>query len=143
LTPEYFIDVKKTAARGWKRVDVPDQHRHEERATLSVNKTIAGFAKRITGKTTLAEGNRRFGKGDYTILHDKKTQKDGVLALLFMDDWKTEWGGEFVLVKNGQTLLRFTPRPNTLLIVAREKGARSFVRYVSHKAKKQSFVVLG
>lgn len=138
----FLSDIKKVKvlyAKGWKEEYSPDVHRHE------VNKKkikLDAFIKEITGKNPLKISSMRFKHRSYTILHDKEKQKQGVLAFLFIDDWKEEYGGQIVFVKNGRTLASFTPRENTLLIVERKKGVKYFVKYVNHRAGKNALRII-
>ena len=108
---------------------------------MILNKLIGAFVRKLLGKPVRRETNRRFGHRDYTM-HEKEKQEAGIVAYLFPDDWNQDWGGNVVFVKAGTALGRFTPRKNTLLIVERNNGVRSFVKYVNHRAKKRKRTIL-
>lgn len=142
FTPTAFRTTQKELSKGWTTIDIPDQESHDIHKSIALSKDIAAFAKEITGKKPLTHVPRRFKHRSFTLMHDEKPEPAGVLAFLFLDNWNTEWGGEFVLYKKGQALARFTPQANTLLLVERKKGVHSFIRYVNHHAKKKSFRIL-
>ena len=127
----------------WTQKYVPDKYCFESHAPIPLQKEIAAFAREVTGKSPLDEGVRRFSHGSYTILHDREIQKPGVLALLFLDEWKEEWGGKIVLMKDGHTITSFIPQKNTLLLLERKKGERYFVKYVNNKARAKLRIVSG
>lgn len=143
LTPAAFQKIKREMAAGWKRVSIPDQYCHEARPSPGTMREVRSFAEAIAGKAPLKEGSRRFGHRDYTLMHDELPEQPGVLALLFLDDWDARWGGQLVFMRDGMTLGQFTPSANTLLVVERKKGVRSFVQYINHRAGKRKLMMLG
>jgi hypothetical protein len=146
LERKEFIALQQAKA-AWKENYVPDRHRFDEltrpvpRISTALG-AITKFIDDVTGKKPISEGIRQFHHQSFTLMHDKTMQKPAVVAYYFLDEWNEEWGGQIVFFKNGKTLGSFTPRANTLLIVERRKGVRSFVKYVNHKAGKRSFRVL-
>jgi hypothetical protein len=142
LTPHALERTGRACARGWTHTRIPDQNSYATRARLAVQDEIARFARSVAGKRPVPEGTRRFAHRDYTLLHDTLVQKRGTLALLFLEDFPHEAGGSIVFMRDGEMLGRFTPQRNTLLLVERTKGVRSFIHYVNHKAGKRTFTIL-
>jgi len=130
LTPD-GLQKARVSAKKWVHSTIPDQHSY---ATCKAKLGLADFVKRATGKKPIKQDSMLLRHRDFTLLHDEKKQRAGVIGLLFLFDWNKEWGGDFVLVKDGETLKRFTPKKNTLLLVWRKQGVQSFVKYVNHKA---------
>ena len=141
LTMEELARTRRSCARGWKKKIIPDRCGHEVKKTMIVNELIGAFVKKLLGKPVRRETNRRFGHRDYTM-HGKEKQEACIVAYLFPDDWNQDWGGNIVFVNAGTALGRFAPRKNTLLIVERKNGVRSFVKYVNHRAKKRKLTIL-
>jgi len=78
-----------------------------------------------------------FGQQNYTLLHDKILQPEGIFFQFeFTKSWNSEWGGYTSFVKGENELLRINPMPNTLTLVAQDQHTRSFVKYVNHLAEK-------
>lgn len=142
LMPQALIELAKETGRGWKRTAIPDRYSYETRAAPPAAKELRAFAKLVTGKEPLKETAKRFGHRDYTLMHDEAVEPAGILALLFLDGWDEAWGGQIVFVKDGETIGRFAPGANTLLLVERKKGVRSFVQYVNHHAGKRTFRII-
>ena len=126
----------------WSDAYAPDKYRFKTHAAIPLQQDIAMFVRMITGKTPLNQGVRRFSSGDYTILHDKEPQTPGIIALLFLEDWNEQRGGKIILMKEGETIASFTPQKNTLLIFERKNKERYFVKYVNHKAGKNTLTII-
>ncbi|KAG5457161.1 MAG: Oxoglutarate and iron-dependent oxygenase degradation C-term-domain-containing protein, partial [Olpidium bornovanus] len=94
---------------------------------------------------------RKFGCGDYTLLHDHAQEPEG-LDLVFScteataedsgagagDDcgaWDASWGGALHYVSGDENLLALQPGSNTLDLVYRIQPAQRFVKYVNHTAR--------
>lgn len=140
LDDEELKTTVRAYGRGWKRAYIPDRHSHETHTRRLPR--IAATVKAITGRFPLSESSRRFSHRDYTILHDQDAQRPGIVALLFLEDWDEEWGGYIAFVKHGKTLLKFTPRRNTLLIFERKDGVRYFVKYINHRAGRRRLTAI-
>lgn len=136
------ILLKRPALTRWKRISLPDRLSYEGHPRIPEQQALSAFVKRIIGKAPLRDCAKRFSHRDYTILHDKDIQKPGVVALLFLEDWKEERGGKVVFMRNGKTLEEFVPRKNTLLIVERKKGTRYFIKYVNNSAGKNKLTII-
>lgn len=136
------ILVRRPAFTQWKRIYLPDRLSYEGHPRIPEQKALSAFVASVTSKVPLRDCAKRFSHRDFTILHDKETQKPGIVALLFLDDWREEWGGKIVFMRNGKTLEEFVPRKNTLLIVERKKGTRYFVKYVNNKAGKRKLTII-
>ena len=130
LTPEGLQQARKKANK-WKHTVIPDKHSY---ASCKAKLGLADFVKKATGRKPIKHESMLFRHRDYTLLHDDVKQRAGVIGLYFLFDWDPAWGGEIVFVKDGETLKRFTPKKNTLLLVWRKQGVQSFVKYVNHKA---------
>lgn len=139
LDPAELQEIAKETRIGWKRSYIPDRHSYEEK-WLEI--PTRSFVKEVTGRLPLKATSKRFSHRDYTILHDKEREQQGILAFLLLEDWNPEWGGKIVFMQNGRTLHEFFPRRNTLLIVERKKGVRYFIKYVNHRAGKRRLMIL-
>lgn len=78
---------------------------------------------------------RVFGHRDYELLHDAQDTTAGWDVILDLQDMNEIWGGWFCYVKDEKEVLRVVPFANTLTIIHRENGMRSFVKYVNHHAQ--------
>ncbi|KAG5848496.1 hypothetical protein ANANG_G00099060 [Anguilla anguilla] len=82
---------------------------------------------------------RRWGHGDYTLVHD--TDQDNTefaLDLLLhcgCEDWQTEFGGFTSYIANGEDeeLLMVSPENNSLALVYRDKETLKFVKHINHR----------
>ena len=138
LTKEGVEKIRE-AAKKWKHTTIPDKHAYaESTARLGLNQ----FVKQVTGKQPKPHKTLLFRHKDFTVLHDEEKQPTGVIGLYCLSDWKEEWGGDVVFVKKGDTLGRFTPRKNTLVLVQRKRGVKSVIKYVNHKAGKHALVLV-
>lgn len=142
LSDSSLDELDRKFRKGWKHTTIPDRFSHSCKKRLKSQDAIAQFVKKVTGKSPLRRENMRLSHRDFTILHDDESQPAGILCFLFLDDWHSEWGGDIVFTKEGALLGRFTPARNTLLIVQRKKRTQMFIKYVNHKAKKNTLRIL-
>jgi hypothetical protein len=140
----------RSSCRKWRTECLPDRYRYET-CDAQLPEQLVRLIALVTQTRAAIPANgsaRRFSHGSYTLLHDEETRSDAkrtpaLRAVLFLDDWDAAWGGELVFVKDGETLLRVTPRANTLIIVEQRKDVHWFVKYVNHNAQKRSFILVG
>lgn len=81
---------------------------------------------------------RKFGHGDYTLLHDSEKEKSKIGFLFFIcDDWNLNFGGNvFYKEKN----LIVNPKENRFFVM--KKSSRKFVKYLNNKCGKKNFVLI-
>lgn len=84
-----------------------------------------------------------FSHRHYTLLHDKRVQKNGVYFFLDLpQQWDDAWGGYTSLVRDGQELIRISPRGNAATFLTMAGKARQFTKYVNYRAGKHRRIVL-
>ncbi|KAJ8271897.1 hypothetical protein COCON_G00107560 [Conger conger] len=83
---------------------------------------------------------RRWGHGDYTLVHDTDLDNtEFALDLLLhcgCEDWQTEFGGFTSYIANGEDeeLLTVNPENNSLALVYRDKETLKFVKHINHRS---------
>lgn len=84
----------------------------------------------------------RFGHKDYTLMHDSLRSEDGFhFVLFFCDGWGAEWGGNKVILKNGQNFV-LTPSRNSFIFFKLDRGNMEFFQYIRYFAGKREFFAL-
>ncbi|KAI1890001.1 hypothetical protein AGOR_G00168710 [Albula goreensis] len=83
---------------------------------------------------------RRWGHGDYTLLHDTdQGNTEFALDLLLYcgcEDWQSECGGftSYIASEEDEELLTVYPENNSLGLVYRDKETLKFVKHVNHRS---------
>ena len=99
------------------------------------SKQLKNYISRIISKKIKNINGRmyRFEWKDYTLLHDKNTEKEGFDFILdFTDNWDEKADGR-IIYTDGKGSYNYIPSlPNTLTIIHRKKGFQKFVQYINH-----------
>jgi hypothetical protein len=131
-----------------RRTLVPDRHSYREGtvpaelAEFLRAPAFASLLRFITGSAAPAGAPvlRSFGHRDYTLMHDKALERPGTdLVLHFGPPWNPAWGGSLFYFAGGEELLSIPPTGNSLSLVRRPRGVRTFVKYVNHHAGRSRF----
>ena len=138
---EVYEHLFKEMQKG-KKVWVPDMHRYE---LLSVRLSAfdASFRKWLEGVLGKKVKDweisvRRFGAGDYTVVHDSVIE-GGIRFFLFVSgEWDSAFGGSVVL--RGERPVIFPVEGNCFVLIDSEE--RGFVQYVNHHVGKEKFVLV-
>ena len=83
---------------------------------------------------------RKYSKGSYTMQHDLQPAEGIDIILFIADDWQNEYRGE--LTYTSENPIYFYPQGNTLGIIVRNEGIKSFVKRVTYLAGKSSFIAI-
>ena len=85
-----------------------------------------------------------FSVGDYTLLNDGRTEKDGIDIIFDLtEQWDPSAGGVITYVDGTGDALKIHIKSNSLIIVRRQREMQRFVKYVNHNAgKKRRLFVL-
>lgn len=90
---------------------------------------------------------RRFGPGDYTLLHDTEREQADVDAGVdfYLDFSKPckNYGGYTVYLTETKELLQLNPCPNTLSFIECGKGVMSYTKYVTSRQEYPIVQVVG
>ncbi|MDO8661589.1 MAG: hypothetical protein Q7K43_06890, partial [Candidatus Woesearchaeota archaeon] len=85
-----------------------------------------------------------FGKGQYTLLHDKPQHTSGIwFGFELTQTWKNSWGGFSSITKKGKEIGRILPVRNSLTLVQLSKQTSMFVKYLNHSAKNKRVFLSG
>ncbi len=78
----------------------------------------------------------KFGKGNYTLLHDDVMAKKRLLFFYTLcDKWQSAWGGSTIFTFGDErSPIVFESKGNSLVIMLVPDGMREFVKYVKHFA---------
>ena len=110
---------------------IPDEYSYSI-ARIKLNNFLSSkefmqYLSIITGKNVDVKTQLyKFGKGDYTVLKDKRRIKGGFAVVL--GQWNIKWGGKIMRGKD----IFVAPKENTLILT--EEGPW-FVQYVNHHGK--------
>ena len=86
-----------------------------------------------------------FSQKDYTLLNDSYTEKPGVDIIFDLTvGWDSAWGGTITYVNGTGDALKLPVKPNSLMIIRRQKDEQRFVKYVNHLVgkRKRVFVII-
>ncbi len=130
---------------------VPDLHCYDEAKRIpkelrSVFAEITALVQFIAKKKLKCKELtiRKFGKKQYTVLHDAYKEKPGVDVMLDLTPaWHPAAGGAMVYTRKGSGVLTIAPAYNTFSIVQRTKSMMRFVKYVNHHAENKRVLILG
>lgn len=103
---------------------------------------LLGFLEEVIGKVKTVE-IKKFSHRDYTILHDDLKMEKGRKVYFFIcANWKAEFGGNLVFVREKKDNFFVTPLGNSLVLIDKEKDTKEFVQYVNHLAGKNRFIIV-
>ncbi|XP_066569624.1 prolyl 3-hydroxylase OGFOD1 [Amia ocellicauda] len=122
-----------------------EKEEEEEGETVGVSKATASTHGNPPGENAMEPSVplclgelRRWGHGDYTVVHDTDLHNaEFALDLLFYcgcEDWQPESGGFTSYIANGEDeeLLTINPENNALGLVYRDKETLKFVKHINH-----------
>ena len=96
---------------------------------------LKNYISRIIGKKikNINGSMHRFEWKDYTLLHDKNTEKEGFDFILdFTDSWDEKADGRIIYTDGKGNYNYMLSLPNTLTIIHRKNGFQKFVQYINH-----------
>lgn len=86
---------------------------------------------------------RRFGKGDYTLIHDDEKKKDEIkFYFMISGRWDSKVGGSLTYNIDDSQPLVFPIAFNCLNVITEGKGMHPFIKYINHHAGKESFILI-
>lgn len=104
------------------------------------------FVRNATGirATDVRLGALRFGHRDFTLLHDDAPAGERfIFAYMLASSWEPSWGGSLVFSYGDERdPFIFEPKGNVFVLIKTTKGLRDFVKYVNHRAGKESLTYL-
>ena len=86
---------------------------------------------------------RKFGPGNYTLLHDAEKEKKGIDFVIDFSDKGKSYGGHTIYLNEAEELLQLNPCPNTLSFIERAKKVMKYTKYVDHRQKAPFVFVAG
>ncbi len=87
----------------------------------------------------------QFGHKDYTLLNDKKNEKEGItLFIELTKNWKEESRGYTSFIENNTEVLRIIPKENSVTIIKTNEKMKSFIKYINNQTEenKREFIEL-
>lgn len=95
------------------------------------------------GKFKIKYEIRKFGAGDYTILHDEAAATHAIDFIIDFSEEKSSNGGHTVYLSRDEELLHVAPEPNTLAFIEKRRSIMKYTKYVNHNQKKPILQVAG
>lgn len=105
---------------------------------------MKGFLGSVLGRKVrkIQLSVRRFGPGDFTLLHDSRKVRGVHFYYILSGKWDPAWGGTLTVQRARAHPLFFPIEGNTLSLLSCENGMHPFVQYVNHLAGKESFILI-
>ena len=146
---DFYKEIFEKLRRNYgERVKLADRHSYEKLDAVELkgifkDKEFLNFINLISCENfNNCEINvRRFGWGDYTLLHDSFVRKGMEFLLIFADKWDDKFGGYIVYTDNEEKSFIFSIKGNSFILI-NKKGMRRFVKYVNHLAGKKNFFLV-
>nr|XP_033797183.1 prolyl 3-hydroxylase OGFOD1 [Geotrypetes seraphini] len=113
----------------------------EQEKTKDSQELVAEQKDKIKLSVPVCRGElRRWGHGNYTLMHDTDTDhaEFALDLLLFFgcEDWEVEYGGftSYIVKEEDNELLTVIPENNALALIYRDKETLKFVKYINHRS---------
>lgn len=112
--------------------------------TVFTGPLMKGFLGSVLGRKVrnIQLSVRRFGPGDFTLIHDSRNTRGVCFYYLLSGTWNSLWGGTLTIQREKAPALFFPLESNTFSLISFEKGMHPFVQYINHLAGKESFLLV-